>query len=430
MTAVVVSGREAGKVCPFCRFALKAGEAAERCDHCQSLHHQDCWHDNHGCAVVGCTNQQTPTRTNFPPPPPPQPPTPVRQKRRKTPWIIAAAAIVLVAAGAAAGAVILSQRHTHTQLANQPELRTRLIAISADQQTLNTLLQGLTPATPLTPLRQAGNALSRDVAQAQQYAETLTTTDPQDQTTLTNLTNALRAEHAYAQAIATLPTALTKPEAESIVNTARQAQTTLAILHQTNPTLPRIPANTQTTTSLLGHTTNPQPPPASPPPPPPPPVLPPPSPSPSVATAFSTFTGSYFTVAYPSDWHVDTAEVNKGSYYDTTITDPADQALLLRVDVSPNAPPGLDANARPVVADLKPQPGYRQLQYTHSTLNGYDTVYWEFLVREHNVLLHKIDIFFIDQYGDGLAVLAQAPETVWSAWKPVFDQFFQSMSTP
>jgi hypothetical protein len=51
-----VSAAEAGKTCPYCRFPLKAGSAAERCDGCGTVHHEECWRDGNGCAVHGCVN--------------------------------------------------------------------------------------------------------------------------------------------------------------------------------------------------------------------------------------------------------------------------------------------------------------------------------------------------------------------------------------
>lgn len=56
MTSVLVSGPDTGRSCPYCRFPLKEGGAAERCDACGALHHEDCWADNGGCAVLGCAN--------------------------------------------------------------------------------------------------------------------------------------------------------------------------------------------------------------------------------------------------------------------------------------------------------------------------------------------------------------------------------------
>jgi len=54
MSAITVSSQEAGKTCPYCRFPLKSGGLAERCDGCATIHHEECWRDGNGCAVLGC----------------------------------------------------------------------------------------------------------------------------------------------------------------------------------------------------------------------------------------------------------------------------------------------------------------------------------------------------------------------------------------
>ena len=45
---------DAGRTCPYCRFALKPGAALAECAVCHARHHDECWTDNRGCAVLGC----------------------------------------------------------------------------------------------------------------------------------------------------------------------------------------------------------------------------------------------------------------------------------------------------------------------------------------------------------------------------------------
>jgi hypothetical protein len=52
----LIDAAEAGRTCPYCRFALKAGTAGAFCSACRAAHHSDCWDDNGGCAIVGCMN--------------------------------------------------------------------------------------------------------------------------------------------------------------------------------------------------------------------------------------------------------------------------------------------------------------------------------------------------------------------------------------
>src|SRR5581483_3745864 len=69
MTAITTSTAEAGKVCPYCRFPLKEGSDAERCDACQTVHHAECWRDGAGCAVLGCANAGSESAVERPPAP-------------------------------------------------------------------------------------------------------------------------------------------------------------------------------------------------------------------------------------------------------------------------------------------------------------------------------------------------------------------------
>ena len=46
------------------------------------------------------------------------------------------------------------------------------------------------------------------------------------------------------------------------------------------------------------------------------------------------------------------------------------------------------------------------------------------------MLLHKIDYFFVDQYGEGFGVLAQAPVEEWDAWTSTFNTSFNSLDIP
>jgi hypothetical protein len=126
-------------------------------------------------------------------------------------------------------------------------------------------------------------------------------------------------------------------------------------------------------------------------------------------SASTTYQGEYFSLDYPIAWEMEAAEVSKGSYLDTTIRDPADSDVMLRVDVSPAASSEPANAAAEVEAYLRRQPGYRRLRYQSTSFLGYDAFRWDFLVEEGGVLLRKSDIFFTSEAGDGVAVLIQAP---------------------
>jgi hypothetical protein len=117
-----------------------------------------------------------------------------------------------------------------------------------------------------------------------------------------------------------------------------------------------------------------------------------------IVPTYTSYGGSYVTVDYPDTWKVEAAEVSKGGLYDTTIRNPANPHVMLRVDLTPSNGSAIDISsaARGVEQVLAPQPGYRELAFTPTTFEGYDAVDWRFLVQERGVLLHKQDTFFLD----------------------------------
>ena len=140
-----------------------------------------------------------------------------------------------------------------------------------------------------------------------------------------------------------------------------------------------------------------------------------------VAVGTQTCAGGYFGIDYPATWDVEASEVSKGTYLDTTIRSSADRNKMIRVDVQPEAEytdPLTNANV--VRRALSSQPAYRELDFRRKSLNGYDAIRWEFLVSEEGVLLHKVDNMFVDDTGDGIAVLTQAPVPVYRYWETLF----------
>ena len=146
------------------------------------------------------------------------------------------------------------------------------------------------------------------------------------------------------------------------------------------------------------------------------------------AAGYSTLEGAYFAIDYPTEWRVETNEGSRGSYLDTTIRSMRDPNKLLRVDVAPNAPYADPMkNAEPVESAVGREAGYREISFERTTFNGYDAVRWEFLVPEQGVLLHKVDVMFVDDDGDGVAVLTQAPASVYRFWTGQFSRIRGSL---
>jgi S1-C subfamily serine protease len=138
-----------------------------------------------------------------------------------------------------------------------------------------------------------------------------------------------------------------------------------------------------------------------------------------VSAAAAAFTGREFSLDYPSGWRVTADEHDVGTYTDTVIENPADPLGLVRVDVSPGSPSTLRSSEK-IEAALEPQPGYQRLAWRATTIDGQSALYWEFLVSENGVLLHKVDIFSTCPSGNGFAILTQAPADEWQQYAALF----------
>jgi pyruvate/2-oxoglutarate dehydrogenase complex dihydrolipoamide acyltransferase (E2) component len=74
----VATAEMVGRTCPYCRFPLKEGSPIQECSYCHTVHHGDCWRENGGCSVGGCTGAPTQVTQAFATPPPsayPPPPS-------------------------------------------------------------------------------------------------------------------------------------------------------------------------------------------------------------------------------------------------------------------------------------------------------------------------------------------------------------------
>jgi S1-C subfamily serine protease len=140
----------------------------------------------------------------------------------------------------------------------------------------------------------------------------------------------------------------------------------------------------------------------------------------TTAAQVASYAGQNFSISYPSDFSVIAAEVNKGTYLDTTIQGPSN--FLVRVDENPTGGSGtVDAAAAPVLNGLRQSNGYTEISLQHTTFEGYAALRWEFEIPESGVLLHKVDLFFIDGSGQEWAILTQAPASVYNGVSNAFD---------
>jgi hypothetical protein len=100
----VATPEDAGRTCPYCRCPLKQDGELALCPQCRAAHHADCWADNGGCAVLGCSAAPGKSEASAAPagsaPAPPQPvaATPASEwftKFSRDDWIVIAVAVLL-----------------------------------------------------------------------------------------------------------------------------------------------------------------------------------------------------------------------------------------------------------------------------------------------------------------------------------------------
>lgn len=108
------------RLCPYCRASLEGSEDSVTCPSCSTEHHADCWSENGGCAVVGCSEgpKSTPGQEEtliLPPIEDAPPPVQVelddgngRSRRRVAPAVAIIATFAVLAAGVAGAFLVAS----------------------------------------------------------------------------------------------------------------------------------------------------------------------------------------------------------------------------------------------------------------------------------------------------------------------------------
>lgn len=44
------------RICPICQTVIEELDATQDCKDCKTTHHKECWEDNSGCGMYGCSN--------------------------------------------------------------------------------------------------------------------------------------------------------------------------------------------------------------------------------------------------------------------------------------------------------------------------------------------------------------------------------------
>jgi Prokaryotic RING finger family 1 len=140
---VRVGPEEAGRPCPYCRFPLKVGVSAERCPSCGAVHHDECWLEGGGCAILGCASSG---ETGEASPPeardaeraaPPQVDAAGRRGSRFGPLWLFGLILAALGVGAIIAALVLVRHDTARQ--------------SVSRVTVTTQVRAVTPPTVTTP---------------------------------------------------------------------------------------------------------------------------------------------------------------------------------------------------------------------------------------------------------------------------------------
>ena len=177
---------EAGRACPYCRFALKSGIPVVDCAACSAVHHAECWADNGGCAIVGCAGGPgqagaftTPGAASKSaaavPAPAAEAPAPVSRRRARTPMLVAGA--TAIAAVASAGTVLLvgdddgdTTRVASTNATPQPYAAVQPTSVDGPTVSVTTV-PSTTPATS-PPTTSTATTPTRGAAQREAAIQT------------------------------------------------------------------------------------------------------------------------------------------------------------------------------------------------------------------------------------------------------------------
>jgi hypothetical protein len=141
------------------------------------------------------------------------------------------------------------------------------------------------------------------------------------------------------------------------------------------------------------------------------------------------FRGRDFSIYYPSNWVVRAADVESGGgRRETTIAPAGQSGSLIRVDESrARAADTPETVAGPLVARLRRDRQYDELDLTRTTFDGFDALRWEYESLEHGVRLHRVAVVFVDRNARlAWTILTQAPAREWAGAASGFDDYRQT----
>ena len=146
---------------------------------------------------------------------------------------------------------------------------------------------------------------------------------------------------------------------------------------------------------------------------------------PPAAPTLGSYSATYYTVDRPVDWtteHDD--EQQNGGFLRSQWRDPAGSSNSILIDAQEESLSAQD-KANQVRAATSQTPGYQEISFTPTTMNGVSAIRWEFSVSG----THRVDYFVHDDScGVGVAVLGTASPGSWDALRGTFSDVADSVS--
>jgi hypothetical protein len=157
-----------------------------------------------------------------------------------------------------------------------------------------------------------------------------------------------------------------------------------------------------------------------------PPAAPVAAPAPApVAPTLGGYTATYYTVDRPVEWttqHDD--EQQSGGWLRSQWRDPANSSTSVLIDAQEESTSAQD-KANEVRSATSQTPGYQEISFRPTTMNGVSAMRWEFEVSG----THRVDYFVHDDScGVGVAVLGTTSPENWDGLASTFSAVADSVS--
>jgi hypothetical protein len=149
-----------------------------------------------------------------------------------------------------------------------------------------------------------------------------------------------------------------------------------------------------------------------------------PDPAP-VPPALGSYSATYYTVDRPADWTTEEDDAEQsGGFLRSRWRDPASSSTSILIDAQEESTSAQD-KANEVRAATSGTPGYQEISFAPTTMNGVSAIRWEFMVSG----THRVDYFVHDDScGVGVAVLGTTSPESWDALRQTFSDVADSVS--